>query len=113
MSFDLDATKAKLLHLNARKEGDEGEVAVDLKIEFTTLANEVLLYFAPTLSSFLFEGDRVRFPLMGPVKWAAVFEGMHVSLDDLKLSAAKLHKFEIVPLIAARQIEMELVGANA
>ncbi len=49
MELLIEEVVAKLKHLNARKEGDKGEVAVDLKIEFVVRAHEMgIIYLTPT-----------------------------------------------------------------
>lgn len=58
MTFQLEAAKAKLVHINPRieKHGDQDVSAADLKIQMTE-GNGILSMFHPTLRSMLYEID--------------------------------------------------------
>lgn len=66
MNFQLEATKAKLVHINPRieKHGDQDVSAADLKIQLTE-GNGILSMFHPTLRSFLYETDTSEGQLEG------------------------------------------------
>lgn len=97
--------KAKLVHLNARKEGPEDEkiLASDLKFALTT-SSDFLIYFHSQLRLMLFtkEGDP-RFPLMGPVDWDYEFLNMKLTVDpmtldpELRFHGVKLKKWVFQP----------------
>jgi hypothetical protein len=96
---------AKLVHINARKEGPEDDkvLACDLKFALTA-SNDLLISFHPQLRMMLFtkEGEP-RFPLMGPVDWDYEFRQMRLSIDPLNLDpeqhydGVKLKKWLFAP----------------
>ncbi|HXC41136.1 MAG TPA: hypothetical protein VN667_19545, partial [Burkholderiales bacterium] len=101
--FFLDG-KARLKHINLRKEGEEDnkELASDLKFEATTGA-DLLLAFHPQLRLMLFNPDgEVRFPMMGAVSWAGQFNSMAVRISpnepgERRFNSAKLKSFVFEP----------------
>ena len=96
---------ARLVHINARKEGPEDDkvLACDLKFALTA-SNDLLISFHSQLRMMLFnkEGEP-RFPLMGPVDWDYEFRQMRLSIDPLNLDqeqhydGVKLKKWLFAP----------------
>lgn len=66
MAFELEAVKAKLVHINPRieKHGDQDVSAADVKIQLTE-GNGILAMFHPTLRSMLYEADASDQQLQG------------------------------------------------
>jgi hypothetical protein len=112
--FSLLQKEVRLDHVNPRmeKHGDEHVPACDLKFAFRA-SNDVLSEFDPGLKAALYgrpdEPDlvdepgympRLRFPLMGRVKWAKEFAGYtltyHAGVDersDIVLELVELDRF--------------------
>lgn len=97
--------KAKLVHINARKEGPEDakELATDLKFTLRT-DSDFLIYFHPQLRVMLFDKTgEPRFPLMGPVDWDYEFQKMRLTMDpmtldpELRFEGVKLKKWIFQP----------------
>jgi hypothetical protein len=97
--------KARLVHINARKEGPEDEKILATDLKFTLLtSSDFLIYFHSQLRLMLFtkEGEP-RFPLMGPVDWDYEFRNMKLTLDpmtldpELRFLGVKLKKWVFQP----------------
>ena len=101
MALDLDNAVASIKHLNIRKEGPEDDkvLAVDMKLEITAAAGDILPYFDPTLRHFLFndEANTVRFRSMGVIHWEGEMLNMELELHGLEFRNVKISKFMIEP----------------
>lgn len=93
--FSLTNQNANLTNVNPRAElhGEDKHLAADLKFEIK-IGNDVLSEFDPSLKSSFYrpaeagEGDllatqpgnlpKLKFPLMGPVKWGKEFAGYEI-----------------------------------
>jgi hypothetical protein len=102
--------QARLIHMNARKEGPEDAkvLATDLKLALT-VSNDILISFHPQLRLMLFtkEGEP-RFPQMGAIDWDYEFRQMSIELDPATLDAelhfhgVTLKKWTITPRKAGK-----------
>ena len=101
MALDLENAVANIKHLNIRKEGPEDDkvLAVDMKLEITAAANDVLPYFDPALRHFLFnyETNQVRFRSMGAIHWDGEMLNMEMEIHGLEFRNVRLSKFAIEP----------------
>ncbi len=103
MALELDNAVASIKHLNIRKEGPEDNkvLAVDMKLEITAAASDVLFYFDPALRHFLFndEINQVRFKSMGAIDWGGEMLNMEMEIHGLEFRNVKMSKFAILPKV--------------
>jgi len=101
MAIDLDNAVASIKHLNIRKEGPEDDkvLAVDMKLEITAAADDILPYFDPALRHFLFnyETNQVRFKSMGAINWTGEMLNMEMEIHGLEFRNVRISKFMIEP----------------
>jgi len=104
-TFGMINQRAKLLHINLRKEGEEENrvPACDLKFEVTTDAS-LLGYFSDTLRNMLYLPDgSVRYLFMGPVSWGAEIRNLILDIRvpwqslPIEMRQVKLKKFLFEP----------------
>lgn len=103
MALELHNHYASIKHINARKEGPDGDevLAVDLKLEVEADATDVLHHFDNQLNLFLFMGSEVRFPLISPLEWGGEMHNMEMELSGFEFRSVKLSKFKIKPFVNA------------
>lgn len=95
---------AQLTHINARKEGPDGEkiLVADLKFALTT-GNDILIAFHPQLRLLLFTKEGApRFELMGPVEWNYEFDDMVLELHSgplcsVRFEGVRMKKWHFAP----------------
>lgn len=117
--FSIENQAAKLTSVNPRAEihGADHVMAADLKFEIK-VSNDVLSEFDPALKASLYRkahpGEevqpslqlepgalpKIKFPLMGPVKWGSELSGYEVIVhygisgkDDIRLLACEVDQF--------------------
>lgn len=97
----------EVLHVNARKEGDEEDraLAVDVKVRATT-DRAVLDYFdpfvegdtGPRLAAALFlDSGAVRNTLMGPITFENRLEHYALDIFDERMVGCRVKKFSLLP----------------
>lgn len=114
MSLKLKNQTATLKNFNVRKErhGEEKVLAVDLKIEMQT-GIETLKRFDPSLESFMFSGNVVRFPSMGAVTFDDEMTEVALDVSGTKISSATLKKFSLLPDLDAAGTKIVHMTFNA
>ena len=94
--------KATIKNLNVRKEnhGEEKILAVDLKIEFSSLGKNLCLFFDDSVANFLWRGedDEIRNFFLSPITYDVDVENCIVKIGKQKFGGCIVKKFSMEPL---------------
>jgi len=93
------AGAAKVSAVNLKKEGPDHDKVLAVEIAASVMVDRAFMAnFDPTLGAFLWDGDAIRFPSMGPVGWTGSVRNMEIEILGLFASGVALDRFEITPL---------------
>lgn len=102
MALELIDVVARILSVVPKKVGkkDDDPLALTVKLEFSLKASEVLAYFHPSLSGFLYAENGLRFGSgIHSINWREEHSNMQLECLQTVLYAKKLKSYSIVPYI--------------
>ncbi len=100
-------TRATLLHINTRKEGNEDDKTLALDLKLTTrISSEIANFFGEGLKDFLFLDDgEPRFKRMEQVGFEHELRGYLLILNEQSHYGADVKKFKVQP-VKGNQIDL-------
>ena len=90
------AGRARLTHLNLRKEfhGEDVALGVDLRLIYAG-GMEDLVHFGAALKALLYEGQSPRLPYLKPLQLTCAYEEHVLHISDMTFDGTTLSKFQI------------------